>query len=79
MYTFEVLEARRQKSVSLDQHQGVGSAVLPLEVLGENPTSDGYQHSLACGHITSIFNASIFRTLSALSPHHPLMGVVRGG
>ena len=58
MYTFEVLEARRQKSVSLDQHQGVGSAVLPLEVLGENPTSDGYQHSLACGHITSI-SASI--------------------
>ena len=79
IYTFEVLEARRRKSVSLDQHQGVGSAVLPLEVLGENPTSDGCQHSLACGHITLIFNASIFRSLSALSPHHLFMGVVRGG
>ena len=37
IYSLTVLEARNTKSVSLGWNQGVGRAVLPPEVLGENP------------------------------------------
>ena len=56
-YSLTALETRRPRSVPLGQNQGVGRAVLPLEVLGENPVlsvpaSGGCRNSLTCGPIT---------------------------
>ena len=70
-----VLEARSLKSVSMGQNQGVGSALLPPEALGENPflafPAPGIcQHSLICGRITPVFQASFLKSLSARSSHH---------
>ena len=52
------------KSLSLGKNQGVGRAILwgwirPLPL----PASGHCQHSLACGHITPIFKASILKFL----------------
>lgn len=71
IYSFTILKAISLKSVSLGQNQGVVRAMLPLGIPGENPflalpASGGCYHSLAYGHITSIFKASIFKSLISI-------------
>lgn len=67
MCSLTVPDARSLKSVSPRQDQAVDKATLPLEALEKNP-------SLGCGHVSPIFEASIWEP-SLLCLHRLLLCV----